>query len=135
RVHGAGLRGGSTAPAAAPRRRSPLRAVVCGGGRLRGEVGGALEHLERLLLAAGAAQELAPRAVGLDVVAPVPLLLEQRGRLPEGVVRAVGVARQRERFGQGPERVAPFVRILDPHGLERGACPAQRFLAVAKLNR
>ena len=102
RCRGAEWRGGSTAPAAEPRRRSPRRAVVCGGGGLGGQVGGALEHLERLLLAAGAAQELAPGAVGLDVVAPVPLLLEQRGRLPEGVVRAVGVARQRERLRPAP---------------------------------
>ena len=109
--------------------------VVCGDG-LGGEVGGALEHLERLVLAAGTSQELAPGPVGLDVVAAVALLLEQRGRLAEGRRARASVSPVSARPSASAQSAFPrSCGILVADGFERRSCPADRLVAVAELHR
>src|SRR5439155_12136396 len=93
------------------------------------------EHLERGFLTPGPAQELAPGPVGLDVVAPVAVLLEYLGRLAEGLVGAVVIAGERQPLGQGPESVAALVGELLAGDPQRRLCTLDGFLAAAEEHR
>src|SRR5207302_2559795 len=110
----------STGPGAEPRaRRSTLGCRRRCGLRVEPELRGALEHVERLFLAAGPAQHPAPSLTGQGRLAPAPLLREQIDGAAERLVRALQLVLECQALAERRERRAGLGGIAVAEQLDR----------------
>src|SRR5690348_9022271 len=82
------------------------------GSRLQREVGRALEHVERLALAAARTQRGAPRAACVARVAPAPMLGKQVDAARVGAACAVEIAAEDERAAERAVRASLDAAVL-----------------------
>src|SRR5207245_5048482 len=103
------------------------------GGCLELQRRSALEHVERLALATGLAEELRPGTQRLGALTGLPVLLEQVGSAAECVFCARRVALQREPERKCEQRASLLVRVGGTEHVQRLARIRDGLVRLAEL--